>query len=59
MMENKEQLIVDVNDYDTEMDGRRSGKISKQDFISVLRANSMCMICFSVPSNTIQMIQTT
>ena len=44
MMENKEQLIVDVNDYDTEMDGRRSGKISKQDFISVLRANSMCMI---------------
>ena len=44
MIENKEQLIVDVNDYDTEVDGRRSGKITTQDFVSVLRANSMFLI---------------
>jgi len=40
MLENKEQLEVDVNDYDNEVDGKRSGKISMQDFLSVLRANS-------------------
>lgn len=47
MVENKKQLILDVNDYDTEVDGQRHGKITTQDFLSVLRANSMfCYLWF-------------